>query len=83
MAVIESVRYCSRQVVINDTSCQPAASIEAWINGLCILRGATLLGADDSSLSLNNSFSVGDTVELRGSYEGATFNASIIIKEST
>ena len=25
----------------------------------------------------------GDTVELRGSYDGATFNASIIIKEST
>ena len=48
-----------------------------------ILRGATLLGADGSSLSLNNSFSVGDTVELRGSYEGATFNASIIIKEAT
>ena len=45
--------------------------------------GSTLLGADGSSLSLNNSFSVGDTVELRGSYEGATFNASIIIKEST
>ncbi|WP_297567112.1 competence protein ComK [uncultured Faecalibaculum sp.] len=44
MAVIESVRYCSRQVVINDTSCQPAASIEAWIGDLCILRGSTLEG---------------------------------------
>ena len=48
-----------------------------------ILKGATLLGADGSELSLNKDFSVGDTVELRGSYDGATFNASIIIKEST
>ncbi len=50
-----------------------------------ILKGANLIDATingaGGSLSLNNGFSVGDTVQLIGSYDGAVFKAHTVIKK--
>jgi hypothetical protein len=46
------------------------------------VKNATLLNlSNGSSLSLSSGFAAGDTVEAYGSYDGATFVATIVIKQ--
>lgn len=45
------------------------------------VRNAQLLNVNGSSLSLSTGFAAGDTVEAYGSYNGAAFVATIVIKQ--
>ncbi|OLU46269.1 competence protein ComK [Faecalibaculum rodentium] len=44
MALIRTLRYQDRQVVVNDTHRFPAISIAHWIDRRCILQGSTMQG---------------------------------------
>ena len=45
------------------------------------VKSASLLDLSGASLSLSNGFAAGDTVIAYGSYDGATFVATIVIKQ--
>ena len=45
------------------------------------MKSASLLDLSGASLSLSNGFAAGDTVIAYGSYDGATFVATIVIKQ--
>lgn len=45
------------------------------------VKGASLLNLSGASLSLSTGFAAGDTVIAYGSYDGATFVATIVIKQ--
>ena len=45
------------------------------------VKNASLLSLSGSSLSLSTGFAAGDTIIAYGSYDGATFVATIVIKQ--
>ena len=46
------------------------------------VKNANLMNLAGSSLSLNSGFAAGDIVRAFGAYDGATFVATIVIKQS-